>query len=81
MLLDGMLLLKRNVEFSSQQSQHFFTELKTQIDHVLQDFQHRQAIFVCSPEVSRVERITENVRVPELAIDARRIIVGLLIRC
>jgi len=69
----------RNVELRLQQLQSFLAELKLQIVRVLQYLQHRQAVFVRPREVSRIKRIAQDVRVPELAIDACRRVVGLLI--
>jgi CheY-like chemotaxis protein/HPt (histidine-containing phosphotransfer) domain-containing protein len=46
----------------------------------LQHSQHCQAILAGPHRVKRVERIAENVRVPELAFDANRPVIRLLIR-
>jgi len=63
-----------------QQLARCFAKAKLQRLRVLQHFQHCQAILAGARRVKRVERIAEDVGVPELAFDASRRVIGLLIR-
>ena len=77
---DCLLPFLRNRKLRLQQFERLLIQAELQFVRVLQHSQHRQPIFVWPRRVQRVERIAENVRVPELAFDARRGVVRLLIR-